>query len=76
MTTSTTAADLFDWQEMARRIGRTPDWVRRNTKRLPHHRLGNRVMFSDECVRLFMAQTLVNPGARTAGSRARDKATR
>ncbi len=72
-----TAEGFFDWREMADRIGRTPDWVRRHTKELPHHRLpGNRIKFSDECVRIYKQSTLVVPTGRTAGSRARDKGNR
>lgn len=68
---------FFDWREMAKRINRSSDWVRRHTKELPHHRLpGGRVQFSDECVRIYMKNTLVVPTGRTAGSRARDKGGR
>lgn len=78
-TLDTVQPAFFDWREMARRIGKGEQWVRRHMNELPHHRLpGNRVSFSDECVRLYLEQTLVNPNdmGRTDRSKARKGARR
>lgn len=52
---------LFGYAEFARRIDMSEGWVRKNVRSLPHHKVGRRVKFSDECVEAFKARTHVNP---------------
>lgn len=59
----------------AHQIGMSIDWVRHNTKRLPRHKIGNRVKFDDHCVAIYREQTFQHPEdmRRTQRSRARKK---
>lgn len=73
-------ADLHDYRWFASRIGMSPDWVRRHTATLPHHSVGEgvqkRIRFSEECVAMFKARTLVTPRGemqRTERSRGRSR---
>lgn len=62
-----------------RRMVRSPDQhgrVRRNVKRLPHHKVGRLTKFDEHCVDLLRERTAVIPHAplaRTPGSRARKR---
>lgn len=75
LTTEQVAPELHDHRWFASRIGMSADWVRRNTKSLPHHELGKgktkRVRFSEHSVEAYLAQTAVRPDAmrRTEKSR-------
>lgn len=60
----------------AAQIGMSEDWVRRNVKRLPHHKVGRLTKFDEHCVDLLRERTAVRPRdsmVRTPGSRAQKR---
>lgn len=53
--------EFHDAAWFAKRIGMGLDWVRHNTARLPHHRVGRKVRYSEESVAIFKEATKVAP---------------
>lgn len=46
----------------AQQIGAPVDWVRHNMRKVPHHKRGRRVLFTDSDVDEFLRITKVDPG--------------
>lgn len=46
---------------VARQIGKTENWVKRNARRLPHHKVGRDYMFTDEDIADYLSATRVRP---------------
>jgi hypothetical protein len=53
--------DLMEADEFAARIKQTRDWVIRNYRDIPHHRIGKRVKFSEQDLADYLTQTSVQP---------------
>lgn len=58
---TTTALDFYGAAWMAERIDMSEDWVRHNTKRIPHHKVGRLVKFDEHCVERYAEQTAIYP---------------
>ncbi|SNS63939.1 hypothetical protein SAMN06309944_1118 [Micrococcales bacterium KH10] len=52
---------LHDAAWFAEQIGMSEDWVRRNSKRLPCHKVGRMLRFSEDSVRIFLERTAIDP---------------
>lgn len=68
--------EFHDSAWFARQIDMSHDWVIRNTKRLPHHRIGRRVKFDAHCVAIYRDRTAIAPQndmRQTSKSRARNR---
>ncbi|MGP7961149.1 hypothetical protein ACTVCO_10130 [Sanguibacter sp. A247] len=52
---------LRDAEWFAAQIDMSVDWVRHNTKSLPHHKVGRLVRFDVHCLDLLRTQTAVVP---------------
>lgn len=61
----TTATELtaLTFEDMAARLGHSPDWWQRraSARLVPHHRDGRRVWFTEDDVTAYLAQTAVAP---------------
>lgn len=73
MSDSPVSLQFHDTVWFAGQIDVSEDWVRRNIKALPHHKVGRLTKFDDHCVELFRDRTAVHQGAltRTPTSRSR-----
>lgn len=70
----TTPDPLRSPEWFAQQIGMGTDWVARNTRNLPHHKVGRKIRYDDHCVDAYRAQTAITPNdpmTRTTGSRNR-----
>lgn len=52
-----------DAEYVARQIGKTPNWLKRNAPRLPHSRAGKTYFWTDEDIRDLFAALRVRPDA-------------
>lgn len=80
MTSPIPAVDpLRDAAWFAAQIGMSVDWVRHNTRGLPHHKVGRLVRFDEHCLDELRARTAQAPRdamQRTAQSKVRRKKVR
>lgn len=52
---------MHDAIYVARQIGKTPNWVKRHARALPHHKVGRDYMWTDEDIADILAATRVRP---------------
>lgn len=71
MTEASPAPEVLDCAALARRIGKTEHWVRRNARHLPHHRYGRSYRFDAEDVAAIKDMHRKRPEAQATGEQLR-----